>query len=469
MKSHPGPFNVSSFPPLTPRHNNNPICQSCKEEEPGTINEEGLLSVEKAFSDAAINKEISELPVHCGIPGCNWTGVMKSLEDHQSTCEYAPIPCHVGCGEVVMRKKLAEHLQNDCPNAIPSSDCNQKVSGSKHQNRSMVSVSEKSCRFSRIGCPFKGDTEDRNSHEKNAAALHLALLLQHIKQLRESLCPADGRGNAHLTDSNVLTGIFSVQLQGALEVDRYSRLPLYEEGTSWRTHSQGENGVSLLERKLRVCQDIASVLSKEMATSRQTIMAFRGLNLDMIHGLELKAADLQQCLAQKEAALGRLEERLRLCEQASYDGIFQWKITDVHRKWYEAVCGKTCSFQSPAFYTSRYGYKLCMRIYLNGEGREKGTHVSLFIVLLRGDYDALLQWPFTHKITFMLLSQNDGDHLLNAIQPDPASTSFQRPVTDMNDASGCPRFISLAKLRSPKYAYIRDGSLFLKCVAEDRS
>ncbi|XP_013928039.1 PREDICTED: TNF receptor-associated factor 1 [Thamnophis sirtalis] len=110
-------------------------------------------------------------------------------------------------------------------------------------------------------------------------------------------------------------------------------------------------------------------------------------------------ADLQRSLAQKDAALIRLGQRLHSSEQTSYDGVFLWKITDVHQKCYEAICGKVHSFQSPAFYTSRYGYKLCMRIYLNGEGRGRGTHISLFIVLLKGDYDSLLPWPFTHKVT----------------------------------------------------------------------
>lgn len=51
-----------------------------------------------------------------------------------------------------------------------------------------------------------------------------------------------------------------------------------------------------------------------------------------------------------------------------------------------------------AFYTAKYGYKVCLRIYLNGDGTGKGTHVSLFFVVMKGDYDALLPWPFRHKV-----------------------------------------------------------------------
>lgn len=51
-----------------------------------------------------------------------------------------------------------------------------------------------------------------------------------------------------------------------------------------------------------------------------------------------------------------------------------------------------------AFYTSRYGYKMCLRIYLNGDGTGRGTHLSLFFVVMKGPHDALLRWPFNQKV-----------------------------------------------------------------------
>lgn len=51
-----------------------------------------------------------------------------------------------------------------------------------------------------------------------------------------------------------------------------------------------------------------------------------------------------------------------------------------------------------AFYTSRYGYKMCLRIYLDGDGTGRGTHLSLFFVVMKGPNDALLRWPFNQKV-----------------------------------------------------------------------
>lgn len=60
--------------------------------------------------------------------------------------------------------------------------------------------------------------------------------------------------------------------------------------------------------------------------------------------------------------------------------------------------GADSAFHTSAFYTAKYGYKLCLRLYLNGDGTGKRTHLSLFIVIMRGEYDALLPWPFRNKV-----------------------------------------------------------------------
>ncbi|NWW88330.1 TRAF2 factor, partial [Rhynochetos jubatus] len=431
------------------RNNKNAICQKCKEEDPSTLSEGSLLAEERAFGDAAINKEISELRVHCVTLGCSWSGTMKDFEEHQSLCEYALIPCHTGCGHVVMRKKLADHLENGCVNNVTvCQKCKRSLSSSEYQvrichrflcdylnlftlyflcltcNGSTPLMNKDGCRFSEVGCSFRGSKEKMKEHEKTAVGAHMLLLLQHIKQLKASLCTAAKAANGFILN---------------------------------------------LENKLHVFENIVAVLNKEVETSNLEITAFRRqseLDQNIIRGLELKIAELHRCLTQKDAGLSSLHKSLLFSEQASYDGVFLWKITDVCRKLQDSVTGRTISLYSPAFYTAKYGYKVCLRVYLNGDGTGKGTHMSLFFVVMKGDYDALLPWPFRHKVTFMLLDQNNREHIIDAFRPDLTSASFQRPVNDMNVASGCPMFLPLSKLQSPKYAYVKEDTLFLKCIIE---
>ncbi|NXD51335.1 TRAF2 factor, partial [Corvus moneduloides] len=424
------------------RNNKNAICQKCKEEDPNTLSEESLLAEERAFGDAAINKEISELRVHCVTLGCSWSGIMKDFEEHQSLCEYALIPCHTGCGHVVMRRKLADHLENGCVNNVTvCQQCQCSLASSEYQyliissafifwqSHSTSSTNKDGCRFSEIGCTFRGSKEKIKEHEKSAVGAHMLLLLQHMRQLKGTLCSAAKAAPGFTPQSEL----------------------------------------NPLENKLHVFENIVAVLNKEVESSNLEILAFRRqseLDQNIIRGLELKIAELHRCLTQKDAGLSSLHKSLLFSEQASYDGIFLWKITDVGRKLQDSVTGRTVGLYSPAFYTAKYGYKVCLRVYLNGDGTGKGTHMSLFFVVMKGDYDALLPWPFRHKVTFMLLDQNNREHIIDAFRPDLTSASFQRPVNDMNVASGCPMFLPLSKLQSPKHAYVKEDTLFLKCIIE---
>lgn len=109
---------------------------------------------------------------------------------------------------------------------------------------------------------------------------------------------------------------------------------------------------------------------------------------------------------------------------------------------------------------------MCLRVYLNGDGMGKGSHMSIFFVVLRGTFDGLLRWPFRQKVTLMLLSQTQREHVVDAFRPDPTSSSFKRPTTEMNIASGCPLFASLDVLDNSSNGYVKDDQLFLKAVVD---
>jgi len=61
-----------------------------------------------------------------------------------------------------------------------------------------------------------------------------------------------------------------------------------------------------------------------------------------------------------------------------------WRIEDYTRKLKEAKAGNTDTLFSPTFTTSKHGYRLCASVCLNGDGKGKGTHMSVFISVLKG-------------------------------------------------------------------------------------
>ena len=159
-------------------------------------------------------------------------------------------------------------------------------------------------------------------------------------------------------------------------------------------------------------------------------------------------------LTLRSVTVADLEEYVRQQEFSSYDGQLLWKITEFSRRKNEAVSGQKDSFYSPYFFTSRYGYKMCARIYLNGDSAGRGTHISVFFGVLPSQYDASLRWPFSQKVTFMLLDQDFVSHITASFIPDPNSHSFQ----------GCPMFCSLEELN--RHAYVRNDVMFLKVIVD---
>lgn len=153
--------------------------------------------------------------------------------------------------------------------------------------------------------------------------------------------------------------------------------------------------------------------------------------------------------------------------QASNDGTFVWKITDVAQKISDSVTERQTSIYSPPFYSSPTGYKMCMRLYLNGDAQARRTHISLFFVILRGDYDAILPWPFSHKVTYFLYDQSGNQrHITDSFRPDVKSNSFQRPKSNMNIASGIPKFCPLSMITHDNSPYVRDDCMFIRCVVD---
>ena len=165
-----------------------------------------------------------------------------------------------------------------------------------------------------------------------------------------------------------------------------------------------------------------------------------------------------------EIQLSEQDAQIQMLEATSYNGDYVWKIDHFSRRYDEAISGKTPSIYSPPFYVGRFGYKVCALLYPSGDGNGKGTHMSMFLVIMRGEYDAILPWPFIQKVHFRLLDQDRICDVFDAFRPDPNCVSFKRPTSDMNVASGCPTFVSHSELRQG--GFVRDDTIFIKITVD---
>lgn len=166
------------------------------------------------------------------------------------------------------------------------------------------------------------------------------------------------------------------------------------------------------------------------------------------------------------AQLTRAGQHLQELEATSYDGKLIWKIQDFRKRREAEVRGQLPCLSSVPFHTGRCGYKMAAKVYLNGDGEGRGTHLSLYVVLMLGDFDALLPWPFRQTVTLSILDQSGAsNHHSLSFRPETTSKSFHRPATESvcNVAVGFSCFIPLRELETPTNAsYVNDDTLFVK-------
>lgn len=449
-------------------------CAACVHEG---IYEEGvsILESSSAFPDNAARREVESLPAACPSEGCSWKGTLKEYEScHEGHCPFMLTECPA-CKGLVRLGQKEQHSEQECPERSLSCrhcrapccwadlkahhevcpkfplTCNgcgkKKISREKFQDHVRTCGKCRApCRFHAVGCPELVESEKRQEHEAQRLREHLAMLLGAVLEAE------------HLPGGSGPLG----QSKGPWEAGRPG------PGVELSKAEELLQRCEALERKTATFENIVCVLNREVERVAMTTEACgrqHRLDQDRIETLSNQVQQLERSIGLKDLAMADLEQKVHDMEAATFDGVFIWKISDFARKRQEAVAGRTPAIFSPAFYTSRYGYKMCLRVYLNGDGTGRGTHLSLFFVVMKGPNDALLRWPFNQKVTLMLLDQNNREHVIDAFRPDVSSSSFQRPVSDMNIASGCPLFCPVSKMEA-KTSYVRDDAIFIKAIVD---
>ena len=123
------------------------------------------------------------------------------------------------------------------------------------------------------------------------------------------------------------------------------------------------------------------------------------------------------------------------------------------------------------FYTAQGGYKMTIRVDPNGVASRKGTHISAFICLMKGENDHNLPFPFNGIFTIKLLNwKQDKGHAVKSIAFDETiSFECRQQVTtgQRNAGQGCD-FLSHTKLmeESSDHQYLYEDKLCFQILFE---
>ena len=189
-----------------------------------------------------------------------------------------------------------------------------------------------------------------------------------------------------------------------------------------------------------------------------------------LNNTHVQLSNTQETTRKLEGKVKALERRL---EGKGYkdqeDGTvtrFIWKIDKFSDILRQAKAGGKNKIESSTFYTESYGYKLKVTMSPNGSWPTGwNTHLSVYIVVMKGEYDAILPWPFKKKVTFTLIDQQEDsvkrENVVTHIIPENHKlTYFLRPKEEENASFGEKCFISHEELQTGRY--LVEDVLFLQ-------
>ena len=183
----------------------------------------------------------------------------------------------------------------------------------------------------------------------------------------------------------------------------------------------------------------------------------------------MKLTDLVSQLCAKSGVSNPLEQKTWLMNKVlQMEPVPPWVIT---MTGFQNKKEKNEAWFSDPVYSHFGGYKMCLCVFPNGHKEGKGTHVSVYVYLMRGDNDDNLKWPFEGIIKVSLLNQlEDGQHhTREPWSPDDCiPEDNRRRVTEGKRAvhgwgyTGFIRQEALVYCHGGNCQYLKDNTLFFR-------
>ncbi|CAF1064956.1 unnamed protein product [Adineta steineri] len=122
------------------------------------------------------------------------------------------------------------------------------------------------------------------------------------------------------------------------------------------------------------------------------------------------------------------------------------------------------SMYSSLFKTTQVGYSFILRVCSTTDSTDQNQqYLSVFISLVRGEFDQLLVFPFPYTIFLYLCDQSgQGKHIISAIKPDSNESALSRPLSEKNDEIGVLNFRALNCINEAGSIYLKDNVFLIR-------
>lgn len=308
--------------------------------------------------DKALRREVLNLEVSCTYRdvGCVWRGRLKDLEPHTDVCsgmcEYVPVSCKWNCGEMIQKKAVGDHEQNRCVNR-----------------------------------PWYLDLDDPQ----------VQLLAERVHKLEE-------------VNVSLQNEVKSIQMQLRVAKNENEKLKSDIEELGIQQSARDQRFEDLVVKMSCVVTEIQK-LKDENAHFKETIA-----QLTLKQGIRIQDSETREYNEER----GTVDDSPAQSTYSSPDSSLSSGSTSrryslapfsftmksfAHRKQQKVI------WFSPPFYSHSCGYKMQLRVDANGTQDGKDSHLSVYVYLMKGDFDDELPWPFRGNVTVRIVNQlEDSNH-----------------------------------------------------------
>ena len=409
--------------------------------------------------------------------GCEWIGELRAVGEHLSACDYSFLSCPNECdgGDKILRKNMERHKTKECPRRqyvcphceksgeykerttthlekcplmkIPCSNdgCSCLIARCKlasHRGEG-CEFEMVPCKYAKIGCMVKVPRKDLKKHEEDRQQ-HLEFAIDVVPELHATLRSFNSVEVPKLKQQMLKHRTTLKTLEGELSrindrvAERKALLELEE-----MVKKQGN--------MLAQLQGIIIAQSKEITELNIKLEAHERCD-------RTSSIGFPEFPVYSRVTVARTFPIATLPTQ-TYLNAFKFTKYAKHKSNNDHVF-------SPPFYSGPGGYKLCIQVVANGTASGKGTHISVFVFLMRGDNDDHLPWPFTGTVNVELLNQlNDFNHHSMSIELGKCSSKRVEDGDKAATGYGFPEYILQSSLDDNAFfnrQFLKDDCLYFR-------
>ena len=424
-----------------------PECPTCRQQD----------ALKNAVFDKNLQRKVNSLQVRCSNckEGCEWVGELKDLYNHLDPAKsHCDIACPFSCGKHTHLNDMKEHTRDCDKRMISCENCGYHntftIVTKKHYPICPQSITSAtvSPQFLYNQAPIEFTIGDEwlcppiYTHNRGYKF--------RLKVHPDDACGCGtGSGSYLSVDAQLMRGEYDNELEWPFEGDIRVELLNWKEDKHHHSDTICYNHTVSSTHSCRV-------------TNQETATSFGHLEF-------LSHTDLEPTTNKRYLLGDYFKLRVSVAVYSTP------KLLPLTPSWQgslvttESVAG--CQFTiseyskrkefnniyySPPFTTtSPKDYKFCLKVHANGYGSGKGSHITIAVVIMKGQHDDDLKWPFTGTIIIEVLNWlKDKEHWKQILTIDTNDKIARVSKGEYGADYGLDNFIAHSSLSSTNTKYL---------------